>query len=215
MKFAKEQKEWSYMEKQGNLLEERMEEVQNLENESQRDYRLIPTALMGIFVVIVMCWGVYSMVQDIEKGQSGYQTLEAQIKKNESSAGETLEVDKLVENLLEKVTFETELKRLDDSVAEGMVTSESGTKLQIYMGNGSFADEIVIMTSKNENAAKRNQENVKAHLDEMGKMFQDYIPKEAKKIDNAVMVRCGCYVIVCVTNDTDTAAVVINDIIEQ
>ena len=73
------------------------------------------------------------------------------------------------------------------------------------MGNGTYSDELVVMTALSEEDAKQNQKNAETHLSEMQKQFKDYIPKEAKKIDSAVKVRCGCYVVVCVTNDAETA----------
>ena len=83
------------------------------------------------------------------------------------------------------------------------------------MGNGSFADEIVIMTAKNEADAKKNQENAKTHLEEMKTMFQDYIPKEAKKIEDAISIQSGNYVIVCITSDVNTADKIIKSAINQ
>ena len=206
------------MENTEKQLEEKFEQLIGQQEEKDRghiDYRLLITAAMGLFVVFVMCWGVYHMIQDMDGQQGTQQITQGQTEVNESSAGQVLAVDALVDALLNQVQFDTELAKIDDSVAEGMVTTEPGTQLQVYMGNGSFADEIVIMSAKNEKAAKKNQENAKKHLEEMQQMFQDYIPKEAKKIEGAVRVRCGSYVIVCVTSDTDTAKKVINKEIKK
>lgn len=204
------------MEKQGSILEDKIEEKLQDSAKKRIDFRWILTLCMGIFVIFVMCWGIYQLIYNIDsQKQSVDQTVTDQTENNEKNAGKSLDADTLINDLLEQVEFETELSLLDDSVAEGMITTESGTKLQVYMGNGSYADEIVVMTAKNENDAKKNQENAKVHLDEMKKMFQDYIPKEAKKIEDAVRVRCGCYVIMCVTSDTDTAKEVIDAAIKE
>lgn len=204
------------MEKQGNILEDRIEEKLQEAEKKRIDFRWVLTLGMGVFVIFVMGWGVYQLVQNVDDQKQGaYQAEGNQTEKNEKNAGKTLDADALIKNLMDNVTFATELSKLDDSVAEGMITSEAGTKLQVYMGNGSYADEIVVMTAKNENDAKKNQESAKMHLDEMAKMFQDYIPEEAKKIENAVRVRCGCYVIVCVTSDIDTAKELIDAVIRE
>ena len=90
-------------------------------------------------------------------------------------------------------------------------------KIMEYRGTEGIkkVDELIIMTAKNENDAKRNQESVKTHLLETKKAFQDYLPEEAKKIEKAVSIRCGCYVIVCVTADYETAEKTINAFIQD
>ena len=43
----------------------------------------------------------------------------------------------------------------------------------------------------------------------MRKSFESYIPEQAKKISDALIIRSGCYIAVCVTTDTDTAKEII------
>ena len=199
------------MEKQENLSKERIEEKKEDTARHKTDYRLLSTIVMSIFVVFVIGWSICHTVRDINQQATanqaaGEKKTKAQEKQN---VGKDLDVDALVRDLLGKVIFDTELKKLDDTVAEGMITAESGTKLQVYM------DEIVIMTAKNEADAKKNQENAKTHLEEMKTMFQDYIPKEAKKIEDAISIQSGNYVIVCITSDVNTADKIIKSAINQ
>lgn len=183
------------------------------------DIRLLVMSVMGIFMLAAGGWGVTQMVKTVNtKGQmTTYEEVQSikKIEDNSGNAGKTIDVDGLIEKVLNKVVFEAELNKLDDSVAEGMVEATEGTKLQFYVGNGTYADELLIMTAKNEKDAKENQENAKAHLTETRQAFQDYIPKEAEKIDKAVSIRCGCYVIVCVTADYETAEKTINAVIQE
>ena len=41
--------------------------------------------------------------------------------------------------------------------------------------------------------------------------FQDYLPKEAKKIDDAVILQSGKYIVACVSGDKDMAGSVIRE----
>jgi len=183
------------------------------------DMRLLVVSIMGIFMLAASGWGVTQMVRMLNtRGQMAtYEEVQSikKIEDNSKNVGKTIDVDGLVEKILNKVVFDAELNKLDDSVAEGMVETTEGTKLQFYVGNGTYADELLIMTAKSEKDAKENQENAKAHLTETRQAFQDYIPKEAEKIDHAVSVRCGCYVIVCVTADYETAEKTINAVIQE
>lgn len=170
--------------------------------------RFIISVVMCVCMIFIIGWGLIRSVRNINlSGESGqeYSDSVQRIEKNNKKAGKTIDTDKLIEALLEKVIFEAELDELDESVAEGMIDTATGSVLKAYMGNGTYADEIVVITAKNETDAKTNQEYVQKHLQEMKEQFLDYIPKEAKKIENAVQIRCGCYVIVCVTSDYETA----------
>ncbi|MCI8379578.1 MAG: DUF4358 domain-containing protein [Lachnospiraceae bacterium] len=183
------------------------------------DLRLLFLSVMGLFIVVIFGWGICQSIKEINtkekimeyRGTEGIKKVED----NSRKAGETIDVEALVKKVQDKVIFEAELNKLGDSVAEGMIETAEGTNLQIYVGNGTYADELIIMTAKNESDAKQNQESVKTHLSETKKAFEDYLPEEAKKIEKAVSIRCGCYVIVCVTADYETAEKTINAFIQD
>lgn len=176
--------------------------------QKQQAYRFYICTMLAVFVLFVMGWGICQLVRAINTGESQNMVMVQpgeQVVDNSANAGKSIDVDKLVNTVLDNVTFEAELNLLEDSVASGMIDTTEGTDLRIYMGNGTYSDELVVMTALNEKDAEQNQKNAETHLAEMQKQFSDYIPKEAKKIDGAIRVRCGCYVVVCVTNDTQTA----------
>lgn len=179
------------------------------------DFHMMCIVFMGIFVIFVMAWGVCQSIKSINAsmGTDGQSILK--VEDNSKNAGKSIDVDALAQKILDNVAFEAELNKLDDSVAEGMVGMAEGTKLQIYMGNGTFADELLIMTSRDEASAKKNMEHVNAHLKETAATFRDYLPEEAKKVEDAVSIRCGCYVIVCITSDYETAEKTINSVIKE
>lgn len=185
--------------------------------QKQEACRFYACVAMAVFVLFVMGFGVCGLVRALNNAGEMAALVPAQgerVEDNTANEGKTLDVDKLVSTVLDNVTFEAELNPLEDSVASGMIATTEGTDLKVYMGNGTFADELVVMTALSEEDAKQNQKYAGAHLSEMQKQFQDYIPKEAKKIDSAVKVRCGCYVIVCVTSDAKAAKKVIENFIK-
>lgn len=170
--------------------------------------RFIITIVMCACMVFIVGWGIINLIRTInlsEKSNQNYSDTVQRVEENEKKAGKKIDTEKLISELLEKVIFDAELNLLETSVAEGMIETTAGATLKTYMGNGTYADEIVVITAKNEEDAEKNQEFVERHLLEMKEQFNDYLPKEAKKIEKAVQVRCGCYVIVCVTSDYETA----------
>ena len=101
---------------------------------------------------------------------------------------------------------------MDDSVTQSMITTASDkTKVVLYMGEGTSADELLIMTVNDESRMDPEIENVQQHLTDMQQSFQDYLPKEAKKIDDAVILQSGKYIVACVCSDKDTAGSVIRE----
>lgn len=182
------------------------------------DFRTVFLGIVGAFVAFAMVWGVCQTVRNINTAETMTVQTTAAVKKvedNSENEGKRIDTAALAEKLLEQVAFDAELNQLEDSVAEGMIETTEATKLQIYMGNGTYADEILIMTAKNQEDAKKNQEYAKVHLQEAKDTFRDYIPKEAKKLENALNVRCGCYVIVCVASDYETAEQIVNSVIKE
>ena len=101
---------------------------------------------------------------------------------------------------------------MEDSVAQSMITTASeNTRTELYMGEGTSADELLIVTVEDEDQMDQEIENVQKHLTDMRQSFQDYLPKEAKKIDDAVILQSGKYIVACVSGDKDTAGSVIRE----
>ena len=107
----------------------------------------------------------------------------------------TLDTKAFASTVIKKVAFDTKLEKMDDSVAQSMITTAS--------------EDIV--TVEDESQMDQEIENVQKHLTDMQQSFQDYLPKEAKKIDDAVILQSGKYIVACVSGDKDTAGSVIRE----
>lgn len=176
--------------------------------------RSIALVIMSMCILVAVFYGSTQLIGDVGKAE-GQKTEQEKVTDNSANAGKSIDVDKLVANVKSKVEFESTLEKLDDSVASGMIKTADGTKLQVYMGNGTYADELIVMIGKSEADAEKNQQNIKEHFADMKSSFKDYLPAETKKIDKAVTIRCGSYIIACVTSDYEKAKEVITDAIKQ
>ncbi len=81
----------------------------------------------------------------------------------------------------------------------------------LYMGEGTYADELLILQSVDSKQAKAEVERVQQHLNDMQQSFADYLPKEAKKINHAIILQKNKYVVACVTSDYEKAKKVLSD----
>jgi hypothetical protein len=153
---------------------------------------------MAVIVLGVSVWAVFQEVKldTKEKTVSIPNTPEPDLSPKK---GKNINVSQLVHSILSQVTFETKLSKMKDNVAKNMVTpSEKSTKVLLYMGEGTCADEILIITAASEKEAKLEMPNVKQHLKDMKQSFQDYLPKQADKVKKAVIQQRGKYIVACV-----------------
>lgn len=115
----------------------------------------------------------------------------------------------VAEQLLSGVTFEQELSQLTDEEITFYITVEDGVDGVMYMSSGSTAEEIAVFEAPDKNVAAAMLSNAKDFLSDQRSSFEDYIPEEAKRIDDAVVEQKGNYVVICVSGDSATAKSVI------
>ena len=164
-----------------------------IEREKIRKQQFTIVVCMGIFVALTMLWGVFRVIRAVNYAKENGTIVEDKIttkveekkEKNTERAKETVDLKKVAKNIISEVSFATELKLQEDSVAGGMVDLAPNSSMQIYMGNGTYADELILIEADSEDNAKTNLENVTKHLREIKNSFQDYLPEEAKKVEDA------------------------------
>ena len=148
--------------------------------------RFLIVFIMALFTSAVFIWAIGGLIGNLNKkspmqGESNDDII------SDKTISEVNKIDseKLAENILSKVKFDTELKRIDSSVAEGMIKTDKESELNIYMGSGNFSDELIIVRSADEEKAEKDQKVVEDYLKDMRKSFEAYIPEQAKKISDA------------------------------
>lgn len=128
----------------------------------------------------------------------------------ENASGGEIDTEALVNEVLKSVKFDTKLSKMEDGVAKSMVVPTSkDTEIELYMGEGTCADELLLVTVADEKQLSGEIEVVRAHLISMQQSFQDYLPKEAKKIDDAIILQAGKYIVACVSSQKDEAKKII------
>ncbi len=118
---------------------------------------------------------------------------------------------KLVNDILENVQFDCQLYQVSEDRIGDFISAEGIEKKIMYMGSGSYADTFGIFTFDSEESAKAGLDAVESYLADLEDSFKYYIPEEAEKIANAVVVQKGKYVIFCVTSNSENAAAIIEE----
>lgn len=116
----------------------------------------------------------------------------------------------LLDALRNKVTFDTELTEVEKDAALYFPGLPEKSEVKLYSGNGYFADELAMITLPDTSAAKDAVKVIEKHIEELRNQYQNYIPEEVSKIDNAIVCPIDRYVFLCITSDTKTADSILN-----
>lgn len=119
-----------------------------------------------------------------------------------------IDIDRLCSELLEQAEFEDELSQVDDEVIKMLYGINDYAQAQVYISSGATAEEIAVFEFSDTNTATNGFQMAQNRLEEQKEDFESYIPKEIRKLDRAVVLKVGKYVVVCVSNG-DTAEKII------
>lgn len=121
-----------------------------------------------------------------------------------------LDSQALVDELQNSGIFSSELTPVDEESASYMVPAAEGTDVELYKNeDGSKADEILILTGKDSSVLEDNKTAAETHLNDVKTSFEDYIPEEAAKAEDAVIMDQDKYVVLCISDDSDEAKKII------
>lgn len=118
----------------------------------------------------------------------------------------------LAEALLEDVKFSQELAPVDMNLLTPMYGVEEAMlqDYAVYMSSGGTADEFAIFFAKDTETAKEITKFVEMRVEDQKSVMENYLPEEMSKLENAVIKSEGPYVILCVTDDAETAKDIIH-----
>ncbi len=80
-----------------------------------------------------------------------------------------------------------------------------------YMSSGATAEEIFVVQCYDKTDATAVKVSMQSFLDSQKQEMERYKPEEVARLDNAIFATYGTCVVLCVTNDTDTANTVIKE----
>ena len=94
-----------------------------------------------------------------------------------------------------------ELYALDESVAQGLYGTDADTRCWVRAGTGATAEELAVFETKDADAAAALVQKLEARNADRIESYSSYIPEEVPKLENAVILSGGRYVVLCVAKD--------------
>lgn len=116
----------------------------------------------------------------------------------------------LASQLMEKVAFTDKLEETDKDAALTVLGLESYeekvSSCAVYLGTGATAEEVVVLRADSEDSAREMKAVLKEnHLPRLKDDFQNYVPAEVPKIEDAALYAKGKTVALCVSPENDKA----------
>ena len=128
---------------------------------------------------------------------------------SESGVGDTnkkeFSAEELAQSLITQITYTEELEQIPADKIDWYVTLEEGVTGILYMASGVSSEEVAVFTAPDEATAKTMIANVEELLADQEDQNAAYDAKVAQRIENAVLEQKGCYVILCVSDDSAKA----------
>lgn len=124
-----------------------------------------------------------------------------------------IDIQALSTQIMSEVTFDDQLKQMDEAMIHRIYGLKDTTKQVVYLGSGATAEEVALFEFADEKAAKAGLEMIQARIDQQKEDFSTYIPEECQRLDNAVLRLEGLVVILCVSSG-DVAEKIINEYCE-
>lgn len=119
--------------------------------------------------------------------------------------------DAKVADLAAKLNADVEhgetLSELDGGGLERVYRIDAGDVADAagYTGSGATVDQISVWKGVDTAAADRIWDALRSFLDTQIENYSSYMPDEVPKLEDAVLVRSGDYIALCVSEDPETA----------
>lgn len=121
----------------------------------------------------------------------------------------TVDVQKLADDLKNNVPYSADMIASAVEDLNYKLDPPEGTTIAGYMADGNAYDMIVVGQCASESDAKTLYGNVQTYLNDLKREANLYQPEAVARIDGALLRQTGAVVVLCVSNDTDAAAAVV------
>ena len=126
----------------------------------------------------------------------------------------TIDINKLSEEIIQNIEFEDELNKVDNETINKLYNINNAISQTVYMSSGATAEEIAIFEFANKEDCKIASERANERIEEQKQSFKDYVPKEMKKLEDAIVMKKSNYLIVCITNNQAEVEKILNKYIK-
>ncbi len=125
-----------------------------------------------------------------------------------SNTEKNIDTAAMAAELSQKLSFDDELQKVDSEGVKVLYGIDYAEEAQLYMGSGATAEEIAVFKLKTDEDASKAEQAAKDRIESQKKAFENYAPQEMSRLDKAIVVKNGHYVVLCVSSDSNAQNVI-------
>lgn len=128
-------------------------------------------------------------------------------------SSKAMNVSELADRLRNEITYQDDISKVDlDTAAMFFNLSDIDIKeAVIYESSGWTAEEIAVFECASSADADKAKAMLETRVEEQKTNYVDYVPEEMDKLNVAVIVESGNFVILSVSNEADKAKSIISE----
>lgn len=123
----------------------------------------------------------------------------------------SVDINALASELLDAATFGEPMNALESATALGLYGCAEGTEVVAYAGTGATAEELAVFNCGTAEAADTLVKNLETRNQTRISQYSDYNPAEVPKLEKALIMSGGQYVVLLVASDTSSAEKIASD----
>lgn len=132
-----------------------------------------------------------------------------------SGAGSSMapaDAGEIADRIAQTITFQDDMTQVQQKtvVKNYGLNGDDVAQAKAYESSGATAEEIVVFTAADADAAGRILAAVKTHVEDRRAAFQDYRPAEEEKLKNPVLAQKGLCVVLVVADDPSPAQKIVD-----
>lgn len=126
-----------------------------------------------------------------------------------------LDISVAAESILSDIEFDDSLELLEGDGTVYRYGIDDTVDAVAYAGSGYTAEEVAVFDAKTVTAAEELDSKLEKYVKNQITSYKSYVPAEVKRLENAVLISEGRYVILCVSADAEKAKNVIKGVLED
>lgn len=126
----------------------------------------------------------------------------------------TIDITKLADDIMQNIKFEDEMNKANNNTIEKLYNINNEINQVVYMSSGATAEEIAIFEFADKEECKEAIEKANKRIEEQKQSFKAYMPKEMKKLEEAIINTKENYLMIFITDNQNGVQEILNKYIK-
>lgn len=123
----------------------------------------------------------------------------------------SLDVKKLGDQLADELSYDDQLTQLSEEMSRRLYcyTDQQVEESRVYVSTGATTEEIAVFRCVDEDEAQSLENAARRRIQTQIESVRNYQPAEVERLENALVQRYDCYLVVSISNEPQQAKEII------